>query len=258
MHTTPDKTPSRQNVIQTVPDALVGMDHKGLIRFVNRRTESLFGYEREQLVGRRIEVLVPRSLWPICAEHQRGYLADPKTRSSGLALRLCGQRRDGSEFPININLSHVDTGDVLLVITLLVITAAGEVARQQQWVDNAQLMAGIVEYSHSAIVARTLAGIITGWSQGAETMFGYSSQEIVGEHINLLVPPDRARELISILSQISAGRAVPSFQTKRVRKDGTMVPVSLSMSPVSYKGAVIGTRVTYLDATTRQQGRRKG
>jgi PAS domain S-box-containing protein len=228
------------------------MDQEGLIQFVNRQTETLFGYDRDQLVGQRIEMLVPRSLWPICAEHQRDYLAGRRTCSSGLDIRLCGRRQDGTDFPINVSLSHVDTTEALLVITLLVITAAADVTAQQQWVDNAQLAAGSLQYCQQAIVARTLAGIITSWNQGAEAMFGYSSQEIVGEHINLLVPRDRAREMISILSKISAGRPVPCFETKRVRKDGTMVPVSLCMAPICHNGAVIGTCVTYHDVTTQQ------
>src|ERR1035437_6091036 len=95
----------------------LGMGQKGVVRFVNRQTETLFGYDRDELIGQPIETLVPESLWQIYIQHRRDYFADPRTRSSGLELELSGRHRDGTEFPINISMSSIDTGDVLLVIT---------------------------------------------------------------------------------------------------------------------------------------------
>ena len=92
------KTTRFESLLEAVPDALVGMDQEGVIRFVNRQTESLFGYDRDDLIGQRIETLVPERLWQIYAEHQVSYFADPRTRSSGLDLELGGLHRDGIEF----------------------------------------------------------------------------------------------------------------------------------------------------------------
>ena len=128
------KTTRFESLLEAVPDALVGMDQEGVIRFVNRQTESLFGYDRDDLIGQRIETLVPERLWQIYVEHQENYFADPRTRSSGLDLELGGRHRDGSEFPVNVSLSHIDTGDVLLVIT-----AVSDVTTQKQAVKTAQL-----------------------------------------------------------------------------------------------------------------------
>ena len=122
-------------LLEAVPDALVGMDQKGVIRFVNRQTEALFDYDRDQLIGRRIETLVPEPLWEIYAQNRDDYFADPRTRSSGLDLELIGLHRDGTEFPINLSISHIDTGDVLLVIT-----AVADVTRREVAVRNAQLL----------------------------------------------------------------------------------------------------------------------
>src|SRR5665811_1063724 len=110
----PAQTTTFEHLLEAVPDALVGMDQQGVIRFVNRQTESLFGYDRDQLVGQPIQTLVPESLWQIYAEHQQNYFADPRTRSSGLDVELSGRRHDDTQFPINVSLSHIDTGDVLL------------------------------------------------------------------------------------------------------------------------------------------------
>jgi PAS domain S-box-containing protein len=83
------------SLLDAVPDALVGMDQNGVIRFVNRQTESLFGYDRDQLIGQHVETLVPDSLWQIYAEHRDNYFADPRTRSSGLDLDRSYGRFEG-------------------------------------------------------------------------------------------------------------------------------------------------------------------
>src|ERR1039458_721585 len=82
------KTTRFEKLLEAVPDALVGMDQKGVIRFVNRQTEALFGFDRDQLIGQPIETLVPESLWQIYTQHRQGYFADPRTRSSGLDVGL--------------------------------------------------------------------------------------------------------------------------------------------------------------------------
>src|SRR5664280_3725937 len=145
------KTTRFESLLEAVPDALVGMDQNGVIRFVNRQTESLFGYDRDDLIGQPIQRLVPESLWQIYAEHQQDYFADPRTRSSGGDVELSGRHHDGTQFPINVSLSHIDTGDVLLVIT-----AVRDVATQQQAVKNAQLISAIVQGSEDAIISGSL------------------------------------------------------------------------------------------------------
>ena len=129
-----------ESLLEAVPDALVGMDQEGVIRFVNRQTELLFGYDRDELVGRPIKTLVPESRWQIYSEHRENYFADPRARSTGLDLQLTGRHRDGTEFPVNISLSHIDTGDVLLVIT-----AVADVTKRRQAVKDAQLITAIVK-----------------------------------------------------------------------------------------------------------------
>src|SRR5450759_2084685 len=197
-----------ENLLEAVPDALVGMDQKGVIRFVNRQTESLFGYDRDQLIGQRIETLVPESLWQIYAEHRDDYFADPRARSTGLDLQLNGRQRDGTAFPIDISLSHIDTGDVLLVIT-----AVREVNQRKQAIKNAQLVEAIVASSDVAIISSTLEGIITSWNPAAEQMYGYSSKEIIGRSGGLLTPRDRAGEPSALLEQVRNGQTVEHFES---------------------------------------------
>src|ERR1035437_9588083 len=239
-----------EKLLEAVPDALVGMDQKGVIRFVNRQTELLFGYERAQLIGEPIDTLVPETLWQIYAQHREDYFVDPRTRSSGLDVELSGRHHNGGEFPINVNLSHIDTGDVLLVIT-----GVGDMTAQQQAVKNAGLIEAIVEYSDDAIIGSTLQGTITSWNPAAEQMYGYSSREVIGRPLSsLLTPQDRAGETAAALAKISAGQHVHQLETERVRKDGTAFPVSITVAPVrDGDGAIVGASAIHRDVTGQRQ-----
>ena len=243
------KTTKFEHLLEAVPDASVGMDQQGLIRFVNRQTESLFGIERDQLIGRPIETLVPENFCQIYAELRDSYFADPKTRSLGLGMEMTGRQRDGTEFPINVSLSSIDTGDVLVVFT-----AVRDVIQRTKAVQAAQRMAAIVEGSDDAIISGSLDGLITSWNAAAERMYGYSSAEVIGKPAEFLTPKDRAGEIKAVLEQIVAGQHVENLETHRVRKDGTVFPVSLAVSPIrDTEGAVVGTSVIHRDLTEQKR-----
>jgi PAS domain S-box-containing protein len=178
-----------------------------------------------------------------------GRLRPPRTRSSGLELELSGRQQDGTEFPINISLSHIDTGDVLLVIT-----AVGEVSQRKQAVKNAELIASLVEYSDDAILGTTFGGFITSWNPAAERMYGYSAKEIIGESVTLLSPKDRPGEAKAVLTKISAGQHVEHLETIRVRKDGTTVPVSITIAPIHDEdGEIVGASAVHREVTKQRQ-----
>ena len=237
-----------ESLLEAVPDALVGMDQKGVVRFVNRQTESLFGYDRDDLIGQPIETLVPESLWQIYAEHQEDYFADPRTRSSGLELELTGRLRDGTDFPVNISVSQIDTGDVLLVIT-----AVAAVTKQKVAVKNAQLTAAIVDSSDDAIIGSTLGGVITSWNPAAERMYGYSSKEVIGKSASILTSDGRAGEIHAVLARVKGGEAVKHLEIDHVRKDGTVVPVSVTVAPIrDAAGLVVGSSAVARDVTEQR------
>jgi PAS domain S-box-containing protein len=238
-----------EKLLEAVPDSLVGMDQEGVILFVNRQTESLFGYDRDQLIGEPVDTLVPETRQKISVDHKEDSFADRRTRSSGLDLELRGRQRDGVELPIHVSLSHIDTGDVLLVIT-----EAGGVALRGQAVKKAGLAAALVEYSADAVISTTMEGAITSWNPAAETMYGYSSTEAIGRSLSLLVPQDRAGETAAVQAKIQAGEPVEHLETIRVRKDGTVVPVSLTVSPIcDSDGALAGACAVHRDVTEQRK-----
>src|SRR5438309_7166172 len=106
-------------LLDSAPDAAVIVDGFGCITLINEQTERLFGYPREELIGRSVEVLLPDQLQAIHVAHRNGYLADPKTRSMGAGLELAGRRKDGTEFPIDISLSAITTDGSLLAMAYI-------------------------------------------------------------------------------------------------------------------------------------------
>jgi PAS domain S-box-containing protein len=102
-------------------------------------------------------------------------------------------------------------------------------------------LAALVDSSDDAIIGKTLQGIITSWNKGAERLFGYSAAEMIGLPINTLIPPDRQGEEVEILKRLGRGERIEHFETVRIRKDGTLVDVSLTISPIKdSSGQIIG------------------
>ena len=246
------KTTKFEGLLEAVPDALVGVDHAGVIRFVNRQTELLFGYDRDDLIDAPMETLVPESLRPVHKVHREGYVAAPFTRTMGLDLELRGRRRDGTQFPVDIALSHTDTEDGPMVIAA--VRDMTERKKAEEGRRHSDRLAAIVENSDDAIIGETLDGVITSWNPAAERMYGYSAQEVTGKSIDLLMPHGQIGVMHDILARIRAGQPVERLETTRVRKDGLAITVSLTVSPIhDQRGALIGASTIARDMTGARQ-----
>ena len=117
-----------------------------------------------------------------------------------------------------------------------------------------QVLAAIVESSDDAIIAKTLDGVITSWNRGAERIFGYTADEIIGRHISVLMPPEHSRGHHQILERIRHGERVDHFETKRCSKDGRIIDVSLTVSPIrDADGTIIGASKVARDITERKR-----
>jgi PAS domain S-box-containing protein len=126
------------------------------------------------------------------------------------------------------------------------------VTRQRKAFEAAQRIAAIVQYSDDAIIGSTLDFIITSWNPDAERMFGYSSEEIVGKSARLLTPEDRNEQAEAVMASIRNGQPVEHLETTRVRKDGTMLPVSVTISPIRDPGGmIVGASVIHRDMTDK-------
>jgi PAS domain S-box-containing protein len=121
-----------------------------------------------------------------------------------------------------------------------------------------RLLAAIVEYSNDAIVGKTLDGIITSWNGAAEHLFGYTAEEAIGRSIKMLIPPARLDEEEHIIGLIKAGKPTEHFETVRMRKDGSFVDVSLTVSPIRDAfDQIVGASKTARDISDRKQAERE-
>ena len=126
--------------------------------------------------------------------------------------------------------------------------------RREQEVGDAPLIAAIDEYSDDAIIGSTLSGVITSWNPAAVRMYGYSRQEIIGRSGSVLVPQDRAGEFDDTVAMVQGGKAVEHFETTRVRKDGSVVPVSLTVAPIhDQAGRIVGAAALHRDVTEQRR-----
>src|SRR6266699_1739210 len=194
---------------------MVCVDNDGQIALVNAQAERLFGYDRGELVGQPVEMLVPDAVRPVHPGHRAGYLAEPQPRPMGAGKELAGRRRDGSTFPAEISLSAIDTDDGILDTA-----AVRDVTERRRTHETAAWLASIIQSSHDAVIGKTLDQVITSWNPAAERLYGYTAKEMIGEHIEVLIPEeDRAREA-EVLAAVARGERVEQYQTRRQRKDG--------------------------------------
>src|SRR6476660_8676601 len=120
------------------------------------------------------------------------------------------------------------------------------------------LLASIVDSSDDAIISKDLNGIITSWNKSAERLFGYTSEEVIGQPITILIPPDRLQEEPEILQRLRKGERVDHFETVRRRKDGILLDISLTISPVrDGEGRIVGASKIARDITDRREVERK-
>jgi PAS domain S-box-containing protein len=133
-----------------------------------------------------------------------------------------------------------------------------ELPELRQRADKAiSLLAAIVDSSEDAIISKNLEGIITSWNKGAEKLFGYSTEEAIGQHISLVIPLKRRDEEITIIDRIRRGERIEHFDTVRVRKDGTEFDISLTISPIKdATGKVVGASKIARDITQRKDTER--
>jgi PAS domain S-box-containing protein len=256
------------DLLETLPDAIVAVDHSGTIVQINSQTQELFGYDRDQLIGQKIEMLVPDRYRRQHQHHRKNFAEVPKTRRMGADLDLYGRRRNGSEFPVEISLSPVSTEQGTFVLSAIrdisdrkriaeeLRRANEELHRKtaEQLGEYRARLASIIDSSEDAILSKDLNGIITSWNRGAEHTYGYAPEEAIGKHISLLTPSDRTEEIPEILGKIGRGETVDHHESVRVTKDGRQLNVSISVSPLrDTTDKIVGASVIARDITAQKR-----
>jgi PAS domain S-box-containing protein len=226
-----------RSLVEAAPDAMVCIDDRGVIAMVNFQAERLFGYARDELIGRAVNMLVADPARDGHSEKRWEYFAQFESGQIGESTEIVARRKDGSDFLAEISMAPVESEQGMLMSATV---RDGTVRRE----------AAIVASSSDAIVGRDLDGMITSWNAGATQMYGYSAAEAIGEDMLTVLPPDHLGELLDLTGRVQRGEPVDHYETQRVRKDGVTIEISASMSPIrDDRGAVVGSSTVSRDIT---------
>ncbi|MFL6091108.1 MAG: PAS domain S-box protein [Aeromicrobium sp.] len=214
-------------LIEAAPDAFIVVDRTGAIEFVNQQTETLFGYQRSELQGQRIDMLVPDRVRDRHPGLRQAFSADPSARPMR-GRNLSGRRKDGSEFSVDISLTplHTERG-------LLIAAAVRDATERKQ--AEARYEA-LLEAAPDAIVVVDEAGNITVASHRTKDLFGYTREELIGQPVELLIPvknrPGHPKLRSGFFKHPDVRPMGAGLQLWAVRKDGSEFPVDISLSPL--------------------------
>ena len=233
-------------ILQNVSESLIITDLQGRIIYWNAGATSLFGYTAEEMLGN-----TPGLLYPEMQEQL--LLLDLKLILEGKDYIGVwkGRRKDGTPIWIDIKTTLLrDTRGVAIGF----IGFAKDITERRRVEEASFRLAAIVESSNDAIIGKTKEGIITSWNSAAERIFGYTAEEAVGQPVTLLLPPDREDEFTTFMEQIAHGEEVNHYETTRVRKDGTVIAVSVTFSPIhNSEGQIIGASAIIQDITEQKR-----
>src|SRR5438105_3698773 len=250
----PDALNRARAILDSALDCIITMDATGRVREFNSVAERVFGFSRTEAIGEELAKLIipPR----MRARHRKGlahYLRTGEGPLLGKRVEIAGMRRDGSEIFVELAISAFKIDGSTLFTAYL-----RDITDRKRNEEASRRLAAIVESSHDAIVSTDLKGKITSWNQGAEQLFGYKADEVVGKSITILIPPQLHDEASAMLARIRYGERIDQYETIRRRRDRTLLDISLTFSPIKdERGRVIGASKIARDITERVRSDRR-
>jgi len=236
-------------ILETAVEGIITIDERGTVESANPASEKIFGYSADEIIGQNVKVLMPE---PYRHEHD-GYINNYRDTGHkkiiGIGREVLGRRKNGTVFPMDLSVSEVMLADRRIFTGFV-----RDITERKSAEKALGHFAAIVESSDDAIVGTTLTGYVMSWNLGAERIFGYSRAEMVGESILTIIPEDRREEEPRILAKIRKGESVNHYETVRCHKDGRLIDISVTVSPIrDALGQVIGASKVARDISERKK-----
>ena len=232
-------------IVSSSDDAIIGKDINGVITSWNRAAERIFGYTANEAIGQSIRLIVP----PAHYQEDDDVLRRIRGGEGVDHYETVRCARDNRLVQVSLSVSPIRGPDGTIIGASSI---ARDVTATKRLERDARHFSAIIASSEDAIISKNLEGTIITWNRAAERMFGYAAAEIIGRSIRLIVPTDRQAEEDHVLATVARGDTVEHFETIRQRKDGTFVPISLTVSPIrDTSGRVIGASKIARDITDR-------
>lgn len=226
-------------IVQSADDAIISRDIKGTITSWNPSAEKIFGYSAAEARGKHISIIIPDE-YSVEEETLIQKIRNGNPVKKYVAIR---KRKDGTRFFCSHIIAPVKDANKKVIGASKIIS---DISNQKGF------YAAIVNTSDDAICSKSLDGIITTWNFGAEKMFGYKEHEVLGKHVDMLIPASKMEEETEIRNKIRSGKRLAPFDTIRVRKDGSEVNISLTISPIyNREDEIIGASIIAKDISKR-------
>jgi two-component system CheB/CheR fusion protein len=235
-------------------DCIITMDATGCVREFNPASERVFGFTRAEVIGKELaELIIPER---IRERHRQGlahYLKTGEGPLLGKLIEIEALRRDGAEILVQLAISAIEIDGSPVFTAYL-----RDITERRRAEDANRRLAAIIESFGDAVISKDLNEMITSWNEEAERLFGYKADEIIGKPITTLVPSERHAEELGIIERLRRGERIVRYDTIGCRKDGTLLDISLAISPIKDEsGQVIGASRTARDITERVRNERR-
>jgi PAS domain S-box-containing protein len=244
-----------QVTLSSIGDAVIATDTDGRITFLNGAAQSLTGWQASEATGQPAQ-----AVFRIVNEETRQPPDDPVQRALregrvvGLANNTVLIAKDGSERPIDDSAAPIRDERGAVIGVVLVFRS---IAERRQAAEIRSQLATIVDSMDDAVITKDLDGIILSWNGGAERLYQYRAEEVIGQPISLLIPPEQPDELPAIMARFKRGERVDHYETTRVRKDGTRLDISVTISPIrDPHGRIIAAAAVARDISDRRRAER--
>jgi PAS domain S-box-containing protein len=233
-------------IVESSDDAIVSKTLDGVITSWNHAAERMFGYAPAEAIGRNITLIIP----PDRLDEETRVLASIRAGRRVEHFETVRVAKDGRQVAVSLTVSPVKDSSGRIIGASKIARDVSE--RRRGEIAQARL-AAIIESSEDAIISKTLDGVITSWNGAAERVFGWTAAEAIGQHITLIIPEEYREEERGVLARLRRGDRIDHFETVRQRKDGQLLDVSITVSPIrDGRGTIVGASKVARDISAQR------